>query len=62
MPVVEELLIALILDKRLVAKIDQESAILILEQQSADSSQYESLNKWASNIESLLQSSISILS
>ncbi|KAJ1952992.1 hypothetical protein EC988_003251 [Linderina pennispora] len=62
MPVVEELLIALILDKRLMAKIDQENAILILEQQSADSSQYESLNKWATNIESLLQSSISILS
>ncbi|ORX66718.1 hypothetical protein DL89DRAFT_269761 [Linderina pennispora] len=34
------LLIALILDKRLMAKIDQENAILILEQQSADSSQY----------------------
>ncbi|KAI8324383.1 PCI-domain-containing protein [Martensiomyces pterosporus] len=60
-PVVEELLVALILDQRLDAKIDQENGILILQQETADHSQYDSLCSWATNIESLLFSSVGIL-
>ncbi|KAJ2897199.1 hypothetical protein IWW38_001793, partial [Coemansia aciculifera] len=57
----EQLLVALILDKRLRANIDQEQGILSLEQDTADHQQFDALNKWASNMESMLRSSIASL-
>ncbi|KAJ1746812.1 hypothetical protein LPJ79_005669 [Coemansia sp. RSA 1821] len=59
---VEDLLIALILDNRLKGSIDQEKGTLLLQQETTDKSQYESLNKWSSNIEALMTSSYAILS
>ncbi|KAJ2747297.1 hypothetical protein GGI20_000632 [Coemansia sp. BCRC 34301] len=57
----EQLLVALILDKRLRASIDQEQGILVLEQDTADHQQFDALSKWATNMESMLRSSIASL-
>ncbi|KAJ2373469.1 hypothetical protein H4S02_008844 [Coemansia sp. RSA 2611] len=52
----EQLLVALILDKRLRANIDQEQGFLTLEQDTTEHQQFEALSKWASNMESMLRS------
>ncbi|KAJ2827345.1 hypothetical protein GGI24_002671, partial [Coemansia furcata] len=57
----EQLLVALILDKRLRANIDQEQGIVTLEQDTAEHQQFEALNKWATNMESLLRSAIATI-
>ncbi|KAJ2752535.1 hypothetical protein H4R27_001988 [Coemansia aciculifera] len=57
----EQLLVALILDKRLKANIDQEQGILAVEQDTAEHQQFEALNKWATNMESLLRSAIATI-
>ncbi|KAJ2813570.1 hypothetical protein H4S07_000579 [Coemansia furcata] len=57
----EQLLVALILDKRLRAHIDQEQGIVTLEQDTAEHQQFEALNKWATNMESLLRSAIATI-
>ncbi|KAJ1888967.1 hypothetical protein LPJ66_008293 [Kickxella alabastrina] len=59
---VEDLLVALILDKRLDASIDQENGILVLRQETSDESQYDAVSKWATSLETLMQQSLSILS
>ncbi|KAJ2822611.1 hypothetical protein IWW50_004138, partial [Coemansia erecta] len=59
---VEELLVALILDSRLKGSIDQENSTLLLRQDTTDKSQYESLDKWATKIDTFMHSSYAILS
>ncbi|KAJ2496034.1 hypothetical protein GGH96_006098 [Coemansia sp. RSA 1972] len=59
---VEELLVALILDRRLKGSIDQENSTLLLRQDTTDKTQYEALNTWATNIESFMHTSYAILS
>ncbi|KAJ2378071.1 hypothetical protein IW150_001020 [Coemansia sp. RSA 2607] len=58
----EELLVALILDKRLRASIDQENAILLLQQETTDESQYDAVSSWASGLESMMKQALSVLS
>ncbi|PIA17147.1 PCI-domain-containing protein [Coemansia reversa NRRL 1564] len=57
----EQLLIALILDKRLNASIDQENGVLLMQQETTDMSQYKSLDKWAAKLSALMQSSYGII-
>ncbi|KAJ2726072.1 hypothetical protein GGI07_000855 [Coemansia sp. Benny D115] len=58
----EELLVALILDKRLRASIDQENAILVLQQEMSDEAQYEAVGNWATGLEALMQQSLTVMS
>ncbi|KAJ2785735.1 hypothetical protein GGI15_001827 [Coemansia interrupta] len=58
----EELLIALILDKRLRASIDQENSILLLQQETTDESQYDAVSNWTSGLESMMKQALTILS
>ncbi|KAJ2082009.1 hypothetical protein H4R24_001925 [Coemansia sp. RSA 988] len=60
-PETEQLLISLILDKRLNASIDQENGVLLMQQETTDMSQYKSLHKWAVNLTALIQLSYSII-
>ncbi|KAI8137389.1 PCI domain-containing protein [Fennellomyces sp. T-0311] len=50
---VEELLIALILDKKIVGQIDQVNQRLVLEQRSTDTVKYETMEKWSNNLSKL---------
>ncbi|KAJ2716337.1 hypothetical protein H4R19_000704 [Coemansia spiralis] len=53
----EELLIMLILDRRLSGSIDQEGGTLLLTQETTDHAQHAALDKWAAAIGGLLQQS-----
>ncbi|KAJ2156018.1 hypothetical protein GGF46_005462 [Coemansia sp. RSA 552] len=58
---VEDLLISLILDRRIDGSIDQESGTLILHQETTDQYQYRALDKWATRIEELMRTSYGVL-
>ncbi|KAJ2698379.1 hypothetical protein FB645_005658 [Coemansia sp. IMI 203386] len=59
---VEELLVGLILDKRLRASIDQEKGILLLHQETSDETQYEAVSGWATGLEAMVRQAFAVLS
>ena len=55
---VEELLVGLILDKRISGQIDQVNSRLVLDRRSTDAHKYEALNAWSTNVSSLCKTVI----
>ncbi|KAJ2784844.1 hypothetical protein H4R18_000878 [Coemansia javaensis] len=58
----EELLVMLILNRRLRGSIDQEAGTLLLRQETADQAQHAALDRWAVAIGGLMQASYQIMS
>ncbi|KAG2177107.1 hypothetical protein INT43_007763 [Umbelopsis isabellina] len=56
---VEELLVTLILDKKIAGRIDQIQQRLEIEKQSSDTNRYAAMNEWSSNVASVCKSVLS---